>query len=441
MSKFTELEAARRFSKMHGQDVAEAPFAFDLARGLWRRCEAGLWKLADGAAHRGMTAIVEAAEADGQDARNLYRYHTIRGAVNQAAREMEYAAGLWNRDPWALCVPGGWINLKTRQFMEPDPSKHFTMQATVKPAPKDEKPELWLQCLEQWTGGDQDLADYLRRVSGYALTGSVREHALLWLHGSGGNGKGTFVNTLFGILGSYAGVLAPEVLLRGPGAGHPSNLAKIDGLRLVIAPELGAGTWNIERVKALTGGDTMTAHYMRANPFDFKPVCKLVVYGNERPSAPVVNQALARRLHMIGFTHEITKPDRKLEEKLREEWSAILTWAVQGVGAWRELGELGRPAAVERYGQAYLADNDLLGQFLEERCQEGPEMMHATGELYQSYRAWAEGQGLRPMSARTFGQRLSDRGYPAHKGTGGRRYRRGLMLSAPPDLGHAPAYY
>ena len=441
MSKFTELEAARRFSKLHGQDVTDTPFAFDLARGVWRRCESGVWRIADGAAHRGMTAIVEEAEADGNDARNLYRYHTIRGAVNQAAREMEHAADLWNRDAWALCVPGGWIDLRELKFCGPDPERHFTMQAAVTPIPKGEAPALWLQCLDQWTGGDQDLIDYLQRLAGYCLTGSVREHALLWLHGSGGNGKGTFVNTLTGILGNYARPIPQQSLLQSRGNNHPTDIAGIVGRRLVVAGELGAGAWNIELVKQLTGGDMVSARFMRRDFFEFYPVCKLMVVGNERPSLRVVDPAIKRRLHLIPFTQSIANPDRKLESKLREEWPAILTWAVQGVAAWRKRGELGRPAAVEQYGQAYLDDQDLMGQFLEERCREGPEMMHAAGELFQAYRAWAESQGLRPMSARTFGQRLSDRGFDTHRGTGGRRYRRGLMLSEPLDLGRAPQYH
>ena len=42
------------------------------------------------------------------------------------------------------------------------------------------------------------------------MTGEIRDHALFFIHGPGGNGKGTFLNTLTWILGDYAGVAAMD---------------------------------------------------------------------------------------------------------------------------------------------------------------------------------------------------------------------------------------
>ena len=39
------------------------------------------------------------------------------------------------------------------------------------------------------TGGDDKLVAFLRRMSGYALTGSTQAHSLFFMYGVGANGK------------------------------------------------------------------------------------------------------------------------------------------------------------------------------------------------------------------------------------------------------------
>ena len=45
-------------------------------------------------------------------------------------------------------------------------------------------------------------------MAGYCLTGVTIEHALLFLYGTGGTGKGVFLSILSTILGNYA-TIAP----------------------------------------------------------------------------------------------------------------------------------------------------------------------------------------------------------------------------------------
>ena len=129
---------------------------------------------------------------------------------------------------------------------------------------------IWHRFLEETTGGDANLIGFLRQWAGYALTGDTREQALLFVFGPGGNGKSVFVNAIRGIMGDYAIVAAMDVFISSNSDRHPADLAMLQGARLVTASETEEGRqWAESRIKQVTGGDPITARFMRQNFFTF----------------------------------------------------------------------------------------------------------------------------------------------------------------------------
>ena len=56
------------------------------------------------------------------------------------------------------------------------------------------------------------------------------------------------------------------------------------GARLVAASETEEGRrWAESRIKALTGGDPISARFMRQDFFEYTPQFKLVIAGNHKP--------------------------------------------------------------------------------------------------------------------------------------------------------------
>src|SRR3954465_15111630 len=84
--------------------------------------------------------------------------------------------------------------------------------------------------------------------------------------------------------------------------------------------------WAEVRIKQLTGGDTISARFMRQNFFEFRPQFKLTVIGNHKPLLRNVDDAAKRRFNVVPFTCNPAKPDKQLENKLKAEWPAILQW-------------------------------------------------------------------------------------------------------------------
>lgn len=180
------------------------------------------------------------------------------------------------------------------------------------------------------TGGDKELQSYLQRMVGYALTGSTQEHALFFLYGTGANGKSVFVNTLATILGDYATNAPMDTFMETRTDRHPTDMAGLRGARFVAAIETEQGKrWAESKLKNLTGGDKISARFMRQDFFEFFPQFKLFVAGNHKPAIRNIDEAMKRRLHLIPFT--ITVPperrDKNLQQKLLAERDGILAWA------------------------------------------------------------------------------------------------------------------
>ena len=202
------------------------------------------------------------------------------------------------------------------------------------------------------TNDDAALIDYLQRVCGYCLTGSTREQCLFFLYGPGGNGKTTFVETVSGIMGDYARTAAVDTFSASNGHDrHPTELANLQGARLVVATETAEGRhWDETRIKTLTGGDMISARFMRQDFFSYRPVLKLMVSGNHKPELKGVDEAWRRRMQIIPFIAEIpaSRRIRGYGELLREEWPAILAWMIEGARYWLRDGR-GRHPRLPRY--------------------------------------------------------------------------------------------
>ena len=143
------------------------------------------------------------------------------------------------------------------------------------------------------------------------------------------------------------------------------------GARLVSATETEEGrAWAESRIKQLTGGDPISARFMRQDFFTYVPTFKLVFIGNHKPALRNVDDAARRRFNIVPFLHKPPTPDQHLEQKLRAEWPAILRWMIDGCLAWQRDG-LVRPAIVAAATEEYFSEQDILRQWVEECCEIG----------------------------------------------------------------------
>ena len=274
---------------------------------------------------------------------------------------------------------------------------------------------------------------FLQRVFGYSLTGITRDHALFFAYGTGGNGKGVCLNTMTGVLGDYATTSPMETFTASASERHPTDLAMLRGARLVTAQETEEGrNWAESKIKSLTGGDPITARFMRQDFFTFTPQFKLLIAGNHKPGLRNVDEAMRRRFHLIPFTVTIpaTERDPALPEKLKSEWPGILKWAIHGCLDWQRVG-LDPPPAVTRATAEYLDDEDSFALWMSECLAPDERNFETAATLYGSWTVWAERAGETPGVQKRFSQNLSARGGVPTRAHGGVRGFKGFRFVRP----------
>jgi P4 family phage/plasmid primase-like protien len=326
----------------------------------------------------------------------------------QSDRQIATSPDVLDHDPWVINTPNGIIDLKTGRLMPPDPDKLCT-KSTAAPADFSGSAPEWHRFLEEATGGDHELFQYLKKLAGYVLTGSTREQILFFIWGPGGNGKSVFVNTLNGVLADYARTATMDTFTASSSDKHSTDIAMLHGARMVSASETQAGKrWDEARVKRLTGGESVTARFMRMDNFTYIPQFKLVFVGNHKPEIRDLDAAFRRRIHMVPFTVTPAVVDLELAAKLRAEFPAILAWMVEGCLLWQQEG-LAPPEAVRDMTAEYFHEEDAVGRWLEEKCELNPRSTVLSNDLFLNWREWANRNGEFPGSLKRFSSALAAR--------------------------------
>lgn len=354
--------------------------------------------------------------------------NTVASIERLAKADRRHAATIaqWDADPWLLNTPAGVIDLRTGSLRQGDRTAYMTKITHV--AAGGACPT-WHKFLHAATAGDGELIGFLQRMAGYALTGETRDHAMFFVYGTGGNGKGTFLNTLQWIMGDYAKAAPAEMFTERKHEAHTTELARLMGARLVTAQETEEGKrWAEAKIKALTGGDPVTARFMRQDDFEYIPQFKLVMTGNHKPGLRNVDEAIKRRLHMIPFMVTIPpeQRDTDLPAKLRAEAGGILQWAVEGCLAWQR-GGLQAPAAVIAATSDYMEQQDVLGIWIEEACELDTNTSARRGDLYKSFKTWAEDAGEYVLPQKRWVAAMESRGFVG-KLSRGIQYVQGLRV-------------
>jgi len=270
----------------------------------------------------------------------------------------------------------------------------------------------------------EELRTFLMTAAGYSLGGWQHERCFFFLYGSqGANGKSVFTETLGAIMGDYACQTRIETFLDTKyGSGIPNDIARLRGTRYVVAPEAGEGKrLSEELIKQVTGGDKLTARFMRAEFFDFQPAFTLWLTGNHKPDIRGTDNAIWQRPKLIPFNVQISpdRQDKGLKARLTTGTDAegVLNWMLTGCASYLRSG-LAVPEVVRQATAEYREEMDVLGRFLSDETVEDSLAEVQAGELYKRYTLWCEEQGNRPVSLTKVGQAIRERSIEVVKRSG-----------------------
>jgi putative DNA primase/helicase len=202
---------------------------------------------------------------------------------------------------------------------------------------------------------------------------------------------------------------------------------------------------NVERIKALTGRDRITARDLYERPIEFDPTHKIWLGVNHLPLIEEDDDGTWRRIKRIPFEVQFVEPekakegdlpqDKELTEKLKAELPGILNWAIEGCLEWQEKG-LGEPEKVRAATLAYRLESDVLGNFLDQETADEKNEEVMAKDLWGVYNRWCDSEGVKPMSQTALGRKLSERGYMKRRIHGNGTAYQGLRLLNPLPLSY-----
>lgn len=346
---FTDLGNAERFRQAWRGGVYYAR-----EHRTWYYFDGQRWVPDDSAAARMAHETIrsigkEAVEGDPDDLQHAMRWQKnseanarIKAMLDIASQleGLSISQGAFDTKPYLLNFQNGTMDLKTGEFYEARASDKITRLAGCAWDPEAKAPR-FLQFISEVVGEDKNDAHYLKKLTGYILSGERMEQRLQILIGDGGDGKSTLIETLKVLLGDYQTTLAATSISAQNTAAIPNDIAKLAGMRLATISELPQKLHvNTQLVKALSGGDTMTARFLHKEFFDFQPTAQLLVATNFYPFADPEDKAYFRRLAMLRFPNSFAdeNPDKELKRKLASELPGIAVWAVEGYRAYLEEG-------------------------------------------------------------------------------------------------------
>lgn len=336
--------------------------------------------------------------------------------LRDATGEMPISATQFDSDPYLINCINGTYDLKTCTFREHRWDDFCTMQTRFShTVSRDVKSERWEQFIDEVTQKDKDKADFLQRALGYSLLGMSNEECMFILHGkTTRNGKSTLLNTIEYMLGDYAKVAPVGMICRGDRrkdaeAASPT-LAGLKGKRFVTMAESNEfGKLDEEKIKQLTGGEEISARALYHSAITYKPQFTLWLSCNDLPMVTDKSLFASERIKVIEFNRHFTpqEQDTHLKDELctQENMSGIFMWLIRGYIKYKERG-LAMSDSLMSVVRQYEKDNDLVLQFLENRCEKKEGSKVRAKDLYQTYKIWSKSEGAYVLSARKFNSEM-----------------------------------
>lgn len=347
-----------------------------------------------------------------------------------------------NKDPHTLGVANGVVRLEndgTVRLNDLRKDDFITLNTGTPYVPwEDLGAELeddascWEDAVETWLP-DEELRLYVQKLLGYSLLGDNRDRICVFLLGTTGTGKSTFLNTIMAALGDYAGPVDLSIF-RGDRHTNPALVYALPQ-RIITASE--ASQRNIlhaDVFKRITGGEPISAELKYANEI-IKRVPAFVpwVATNAAPSMPGADVAVKRRVRVVPFSNQVNE-DTSLGVRMRSSKgiaTSAFSWCVEGWAMYvREgLAPNGLPDAMVDASSSFNSDMSDFGQFVAERIIVSElhgragrvwddQWCPTVSEVYDDYLAWCADNRTPErniMQRNWFGRQMHDNGFPSRQ--------------------------
>lgn len=443
-----ESGMAELFSECYENDTRYCPeskswYTYD--NGCWKK-DVGSLLVAEKIKEFTRLMTLYCGEIADDDKREKYlKFITKMGDRRFRDRLMKDATGVkpipiaqFDANPNLINCLNGTYDLETMTFREHNWKDFLTMKANIEYSALDEIHfPRWEKFIMEICSDDKEKADYLQRALGYSIHGVCKEECMFILHGkTTRNGKSTLLSAIHHVLGDYAAVASVAIICKSDRSKNADaaspTLAALKGKRFVTMAESNQyGNLDEEVIKQLTGGEEITARNLYESVMTYLPQYAMWLSCNDLPSVHDKSLFASDRVRVVEFNKHFSENERdtNLKElfKTKEAIQGIFTWLLIGYFKYKRFG-LYMNDKMKAVIKQYEKDNDIILQFLEEKCTIDPTSGTRAKSLYDAYKIWSKSNGYNyHCSAKKFNANMEQHpewhngkcirdGYPYYKG-------------------------
>jgi len=351
----------------------------------------------------------------------IYRKHHLKyrslnfrdKLCRDAKSELVGSITEFDRQPFLFNCKNGVLDLNNGILLLHEAQYKLTKMANVVYNSAASCPR-FIEFIDEITEGKKDRARMLQKALGYCLKGEANEECYFTVIGQKTrNGKGTLFDTVMNIFGSYGAQIDFNSLARvgsKDGSRATPDIARLVGIRLALSNEPDRGVYvNEALMKQLTGNDDITARPLYGDVIQFKPVFRLFVTANSKPSIADDSLFTSDRIKLLPFTRHFNEDMRDTNLKAffrtKEAKSAILNWLIEGYNLYKAEG-LKNTSEMEAMTAEYRKENDLIGLYLNDRVNLNTTNKVTIKSLRVDYESWCKVVGAKPLGLKLFKEDL-----------------------------------
>jgi putative DNA primase/helicase len=353
--------------------------------------------------------------------------HIQRFMLDLAAPHMETCIEEFDANPKVINCKNCIVDLETKELLPHSPTQLHLKRANAYYFPQETCPK-WIKFLDEIFGGNRELIEWIKVAAGYSMLGLTTEHCFFLCYGNGRNGKGTFLEAIRYVLGSYGHTTEFDTFLQK----DKSNVrlleavGKLKGQRFVVASETNDSTrLNEPFVKKVTGGDRLVGTVLNKSSFEFDPAHTIWFACNHLPAIKDATVAMWERVKAIPFNESFLgeQQDKYLKAALRKESNGILNWLVEGAHKYFKSGLPKDPQVCVEAAAEYRDANDKLSVFIRECLEKRNDTDVGVKEVYDRYVEWCRGANEPyPDPLKYFSENMAERGVKKLKRAAGIRF-------------------
>jgi putative DNA primase/helicase len=350
----------------------------------------------------------------------IFFAHTSEDGLSITGSEMD-------SEPYLLPFKNGVIELQSGEFRDGRRSDRLLKAVPHDFQGYDANAPVFEDTLAKVFLHDEEIIEFFQRLCGSTLVAGNPDQKFTVCWGkNGANGKNVIFDILCNVLGPLARPIPAGTLLQASYNSSSSSpapdLMMLKGLRVAIASENDEFARIAQgRIKELTGNEFVVARRAYDKEMStFSATHTIFLLTNDPPRADGADTAFWRRVILLEFParfvehptaeNEFKKEkDDVIKSKLISEAPGILAWLVEGCLKWKKFG-LAIPAKVQNAANQYQANEDLLGQWIDERCYTGADHWAWANDLHDDFSVWwSDNIGSNPPKPQKFGRWMRKR--------------------------------